>query len=224
MAASSYSKPVVGQIAKSLNVIPVSRPEDSKKKGIGKIILISPTLIKGIHTNFIEETKSIFSNGVSAILIGNKSFLVDKILDLETIIIKENKEEGKTVILNKEYDYFYLPKIDNSILFRKVYNRLNEDGCICIFPEGTSHDRTEFIKLKAGIALMTLGAMSQLNCKNVKIIPVGLNYFKREEFRSEVIIEFGKPFEVPREWADSYKINKRESTEKLLLEIEAVII
>ena len=32
MAASSYSKPVIGQIAKLLKVIPVHRPEDHKKK------------------------------------------------------------------------------------------------------------------------------------------------------------------------------------------------
>lgn len=37
MAASSYSKPVVGQLAKALKVIPVHRPEDHKKQGTGKI-------------------------------------------------------------------------------------------------------------------------------------------------------------------------------------------
>ena len=68
---------------------------------------------------------------------------------------------------------------------------------------------------------MTLGAMSETKCKPVRIVPVGLNYYKREEFRSEVVIEFGKPFEVPSEWAEEYKVNKRDSTEKLLKEIEA---
>ena len=68
---------------------------------------------------------------------------------------------------------------------------------------------------------MTLGAMSDYNCKNVKIVPVGLNYFKREEFRSEVVVEFGKPFEVPSEWAENFKTNKREATETLLKEIES---
>ena len=37
MAASSYSKPVIGQVAKALKVIPVHRPEDHKKKSTGKI-------------------------------------------------------------------------------------------------------------------------------------------------------------------------------------------
>jgi glycerol-3-phosphate O-acyltransferase/dihydroxyacetone phosphate acyltransferase len=69
---------------------------------------------------------------------------------------------------------------------------------------------------------MALGAMSDYNTENVKIVPVGLNYFNRHRFRSEVIIEFGKAFEVPRSWADEFKINKKEATEKLLNEIESV--
>lgn len=114
-----------------------------------------------------------------------------------------------------------MPKLDNSVLFKEAYNVLANDGCICIFPEGTSHDRPDFIKLKAGIAFMSLGAMAEYNCKNVRIVPVGLNYYNREKFRSEVNIEFGKPFEVPTQWAEEFKTNKREVTEKLLKEVES---
>ena len=82
--------------------------------------------------------------------------------------------------------------------------------------------RTDFSNLKAGIALMAFFAIVEGKCKNIKILPVGLNYFKREEFRSIVNIEFGKAFEIPSEWAELYKTNKREATEKLLIEIEFV--
>jgi glycerol-3-phosphate O-acyltransferase/dihydroxyacetone phosphate acyltransferase len=109
-----------------------------------------------------------------------------------------------------------LPKLDNSVLFKEAYNILSNEGAICIFPEGTSHDRPDFIKLKAGIAFMSLGAMAEYNCKNVKIVPVGLNYFNREKFRSDVNIEFGKPFEVPSQWAEEFKTNKRELRAVLL--------
>lgn len=221
MAASSYSKPIIGQTAKSLNVIPVTRPEDHKKKGSGTVRLISSTEIKGTNTKFIDEISTDFKGGISGLVLKNRTIIVDKVVDNETILIKENKEETEALVGDMEY--FFLPKIDNSTLFKAVYQRLAEDGCICIFPEGTSHDRSDFIKLKAGIALMTLGAMSEsgFNCKNVRIVPVGLNYFKREQFRSEVIIEFGKPFEVPSEWAENFKVNKRAATETLLQEIEA---
>lgn len=46
MAASSYSKPVIGQVAKALKVIPVHRPEDHKKKSKGKIIFDSENELK----------------------------------------------------------------------------------------------------------------------------------------------------------------------------------
>lgn len=68
---------------------------------------------------------------------------------------------------------------------------------------------------------MALGAMAEYKSKNVKIVPVGLNYFKREKFRSEVLIEIGRAFEIPTQWAIEYNTNKRETTEKLLKEIEA---
>lgn len=220
MAASSYQKPVVGQLAKCLKVIPVARPEDAKKKGTGKVYFTSSTMLKGKGTKFLDDVNSLFKTGVSGIVVTNRTFIIDKIIDNETISVKESKDDYE-VLKSGEYDFFLLPKIDNSSLFKEAYKRLEEDGCVCIFPEGTSHDRTEFIKLKAGIALMTLGAMSETKCKPVRIVPVGLNYYKREEFRSEVVIEFGKPFEVPQEWAIEYKTNKRESTEKLLKEIEA---
>jgi glycerol-3-phosphate O-acyltransferase/dihydroxyacetone phosphate acyltransferase len=62
--------------------------------------------------------------------------------------------------------------------------------------------------------------MSEYNSKNVKIIHVGLNYFNRDKFRSEVIIEFSKPYEVPKELALMYMIDKKKATEILLSEIE----
>jgi 1-acyl-sn-glycerol-3-phosphate acyltransferase len=46
MAASSFTKPVVGQIANLLKCIPVHRPEDGKKKGTGKIKIESNTILK----------------------------------------------------------------------------------------------------------------------------------------------------------------------------------
>lgn len=106
-------------------------------------------------------------------------------------------------------------------MFKEAYSRLVEDGAICIFPEGTSHDRPDFIRLKAGLAFMALGAMAEFKCKNVKIVPIGLNYFKREEFRSEVVVEIGLPFEVPSEWAIEFKTDKRSPTEKLLNVVES---
>lgn len=68
---------------------------------------------------------------------------------------------------------------------------------------------------------MSLGALSDHICENIQIVPIGLNYFKADMFRSQVTIEIGKPFEVPTEWGKQFKDNKREVTEKLLNEVES---
>jgi glycerol-3-phosphate O-acyltransferase/dihydroxyacetone phosphate acyltransferase len=46
MAASSYNKPTIGTCAKMINVIPVNRPEDYKKKGNGRAYFINSSQIK----------------------------------------------------------------------------------------------------------------------------------------------------------------------------------
>ena len=45
-AASSYNKPIVGYLAKKINVIPVYRAEDSKIYGKGKIIMTSDKIFQ----------------------------------------------------------------------------------------------------------------------------------------------------------------------------------
>lgn len=62
---------------------------------------------------------------------------------------------------------------------------------IGIFPEGGSHDRTDLLPLKVGIALIAYSALEQ-NGSSVPIVPVGLNYFRGHRFRGRVTVEFGK--------------------------------
>ena len=54
--------------------------------------------------------------------------------------------------------------------------------CPGIFPEGGSHDQTKILDLKNGIAKISLATMSKYQDLNVKIIPVGLNYYRGHRF------------------------------------------
>ena len=221
MAASSYSKPVIGYFAKKLNVIPVYRPEDGKIKGKGTVKLVSSTEIVGTNTHFLSDSKN-FQLGLQSLLIGKYQVVVSQINSDTSITIKENqqvfdifeKEE------EKEHSFYYIPKMDNSRMFKEAYQILKDNKAVCIFPEGTSHDRTNFIKLKAGVALMALGAMAHHDTQEIKIISAGLTYFRRDEFRSEVILEFGTPFTIPKEWGELFKTDKKAAIEKTLSEIE----
>ncbi len=86
-------------------------------------------------------------------------------------------------------------------------------------PTGGSHDRTDLLPLKAGFAIMALGAMSANPALTIKIVPVGLSYFHPHKFRSRAVVEFGTPIEVPQELVGMYKeggANKRNACGKLL--------
>lgn len=222
MAASSLTKPVVGYLAQKIEVIPVYRPEDSKVLGKGKLRFTSKNTIEGEDAQFLTQTKD-HQLGIQYIqLEDNEKIFVDSIISETKIKIKENPE-----LYNKHKDsiapfvnYYIIPKIDNSLLFKEAYQVLEQGKAICIFPEGTSHDRTNFIKLKAGVALMALGAMADHGTKNIKIISAGLSYFKRDQFRSEAFLEFGQPLEIPTEWAQLFKTDKKQAINKTLEAIE----
>jgi len=73
-AASSFNKPIVGYLAKKINVIPVNRAEDLKKSGKGKVSMTSDIDIKGFGTKFISEVKKNknFKLGVHSLLLAKK--------------------------------------------------------------------------------------------------------------------------------------------------------
>lgn len=71
----------------------------------------------------------------------------------------------------------------------------------------------------AGVTLMALGAMAKYEGLDVKIVPVGLNYFHAHRFRSRAVIEFGNPITVSDELVRKFKSGgneKREACASLL--------
>jgi 1-acyl-sn-glycerol-3-phosphate acyltransferase len=67
-----------------------------------------------------------------------------------------------------------------------------------IFPEGKSHDALKVDQVKTGAARMALQAVAQ-GAKGLKIVPLGLNYERKEQFRSSVWVQVGEPIDVG-EW------------------------
>lgn len=96
-------------------------------------------------------------------------------------------------------EYQCLPYVDQTEMYASVYEKLAEGGCLGIFPEGGSHDRTDLLPLKAGVVIMALGAMSANPGLKVRIVPVGLSYFHPDKFRSRAVVEFGSPLDVPQD-------------------------
>ncbi|KAH8730939.1 hypothetical protein GQ44DRAFT_700110 [Phaeosphaeriaceae sp. PMI808] len=102
-------------------------------------------------------------------------------------------------------NFLVAPKLDQTEVYDAVHDVLHHGGSIGIFPEGGSHDRTDFLPLKAGVAIMALGTVEAKPDCNLKIIPVGMNYFHAHKFRSRAVIEFGTAIDVPHELAKKFR-------------------
>lgn len=72
---------------------------------------------------------------------------------------------------------------------------------------GGSHDRTDLLPLKVGVALIAYSALER-DGLTIPIVPVGLNYFfnRRHRFRGRVVVEFGTPVMIdPTSTLEQYK-------------------
>lgn len=74
-------------------------------------------------------------------------------------------------------------------------------GAVAIFPEGISHDQPQLQPLKTGAARMALATQRLLadaaDGSPLRIQPVGLYFEDKATFRSEAVIVWGTPIEVP---------------------------
>lgn len=91
-----------------------------------------------------------------------------------------------------------------------------------IFPEGGSHDRTDLLPLKVGVALIAYSELIKDGI-NVPIVPVGLNYFRAHRFRGKATVEYGSPTYIDPSTVAQFKrggAEKRMVCNELLGRIE----
>ena len=176
-AAKSMKRKFIGACARAVGCIPVARALDDAKKANGKIYLPDPqndpTLIRGVNTIFDREAQV---GGLLVLPIvkgsGAASAEIKEIVGPEEIRLKKEFKgadalrqlTGKTDISEnpklpddgqleastefKGTPYKTAPHVDQTKVYDAVFDRLDHGGCVCIFPEGGSHDRTELLPLK----------------------------------------------------------------------------
>ncbi|KAG1252691.1 hypothetical protein G6F68_011672 [Rhizopus microsporus] len=71
------------------------------------------------------------------------------------------------------------------------------------------------LPLKAGFAVMALGAAAANPDLDIKIVPVGLNYFHPDRFRSRAVVSFGQPISIDRQDVERYKLGSEERREAI---------
>lgn len=64
-----------------------------------------------------------------------------------------------------------------------------------IFPEGKSTDQAHLEMVRSGAARMALQAV-ELGATGLQVVPLGLTYERKEQFRSSVLVRIGEPIDV----------------------------
>ncbi|KAJ7343517.1 glycerol-3-phosphate O-acyltransferase, partial [Mycena albidolilacea] len=231
-AAKSMERKAVGFFIRLMNSIPVSRAADSATAGTGLVRLSpdDPRILLGSGTRFLSEFTPRMQIMLSKSMNSFVAEIAEVISDTELKIQKEFAGGKGTIRIREKVaelqelgqaglNFKRLPFIDQHEMYQHVYTTLNQGGSIGIFPEGGSHDRTDLLPLKAGVAIMALGAMANNPNVRVKIAPVGLAYFHAHRFRSRAVVEFGRAIDVPLELVEMFKqggVQKREAVSKFL--------
>ena len=168
----------IGAAAKSVGAVSVGRALDSTKAASGKIHLPDPSgkplIVQGVGTKFTKEAQVggllvlPTHNGIAA-----NTEILEIVNDEEIKLKKEFKGDvaqkqltgqplNEEAHVNGNYEkqsefrgitFKVAPKVDQTQVYDAVFERLQTGGCVGIFPEGGSHDRTELLPLKGSLTL-----------------------------------------------------------------------
>lgn len=107
----------------------------------------------------------------------------------------------------------------NEKAFGRCYDYFDRGGTIMIFPEGTSVSERRLRPLKTGAARIALGAEARHNFGlGLHILPMGINYFDPQRFRSDVFVNLAEPIRVS-DYAEAYHQNPEAAADTLTEEI-----
>ena len=246
IAEKSMRRKFIGGLARAAGAVPVGRALDSTKAGTGRIYLpdanSNPTLVRGVGTQFEKECQiggllvlptvdGTAANSEILEIHGSEEIKLKKEFKGDTAVEqltgKTKAQGGGNRVETSDVEkqdfrgtiYKTAPKVDQSFVYDAVFERLQSGDCVGIFPEGGSHDRTELLPLKAGVAIMALGSLAANPDSDLKIVPCGMNYFHAHKFRSRAVVEFGPPVDVPSDLVELYRSGERREATRQLLEI-----
>jgi 1-acyl-sn-glycerol-3-phosphate acyltransferase len=88
-----------------------------------------------------------------------------------------------------------------------------------IFPEGKSHDAAQLALVRSGAARLAMEALAA-GAQGLRVVPVGLNYERKERFRSAVWIKVGRPIDAAS-WLRMHQGDEHRAMRTLTQEIDA---
>ena len=81
----------------------------------------------------------------------------------------------------------------NNETYSIVNKLLSKNKKIIIFAEGLCVQERRLRPLKKGVPRMIFGAMTEHELKDLKVVPIGINYTNPSQFRGSVFYNIGKP-------------------------------
>lgn len=101
----------------------------------------------------------------------------------------------------------------NEQVMDDMLNKLNDNNTILIFAEGNHNDKHQLRPLQKGVARLALTEKAE----NAAIVPVGIQYDSLNDFRSRVLVSFGKPLYVKK-----MNLNGESTQEKIEVVMDSV--
>lgn len=95
---------------------------------------------------------------------------------------------------------------------------LAKDEVVGIFPEGKSHDLVKLEQVKSGAARIALQA-HEAGARDLLIVPLGINYERKERFRSAIWVNVGEPIALDK-WLAENPAEDRQQVRLLTAEID----
>jgi glycerol-3-phosphate O-acyltransferase/dihydroxyacetone phosphate acyltransferase len=115
-------------------------------------------IVRGVATAFCDSSFQI--GGSIHVTIGVQTIKLE-ILSIngpEKLVIKKppGDEIAQLMTDHEGFDFKVSPKMDQTAVYEAVFDKLKSDGCVGIFPEGGSHDRTDLLSLQGGWCLFLM--------------------------------------------------------------------
>ena len=161
-------------------------------EGVENVPDTGPVLLLPNHPNALVDALVIVMQLKRPVSLTAKSTLADN------AVLKFFIKASKIILFHRKQDSELGADPSRNVkALEECRRRLNQGAAICLFPEGQSHSDPSLRPFRWGAARIALEfTQTREISETLKIIPVGLNFLRKDRFRSDVWVRFGKPIDV----------------------------
>ena len=164
----------------------------------------------GWHTNGLMDPLGIFLNHPKEFVVGARHDLVTRpLLGWWTRRLAVQPVVRKAELLRGGCTEEEAMHLNGRSLLALANGVAHGFGCV-LFPEGTSHSESHMIRFKTGPIRTVLASAALAKASDLELphlLPVGLHFRCREDFRTDQYVEFGEPIQLSSDLIPDEMIN-----------------